>query len=126
MTFGDLRFYRFGVSEKYLILICSTGGLLIQARSQTVKSFFFNRKLIYFNSAHSNLYFPPHIVSCPPLLSLCCPSYSAFESLIPTVMTSSGTWRLCLQCPCCLLKDFATSCETIKSGDRVWCRLSSC
>lgn len=112
--------------EIYSVRICLTAGLQIQAGSPTAKSFFFNRNPIYFNSAHSNLYFPPHTVSCSPLLSLRCPSYSAFELLIPIVMTSSGTWRRCLQCSGCLLKDSATSGETIKSGDRACCWLSSC
>lgn len=58
---------------------------------------------------------PPQPSTLCPVLPCC---HSAvrltvhFEPLIPTVMTSSGTWRLCLQCPRCLLKDFATSCET--------------
>lgn len=39
---SNLHFYRLAVSERYSVHICSTGGLLIQARSQTGKSFFFD------------------------------------------------------------------------------------
>lgn len=70
--------------------------------------------------------FLPHTVSCPPPHCHSAVRLTVlFELLIPVVMTSSGTWRRCLQCSGCLVKDFATSCETIKSGDRAWCRLSS-
>lgn len=59
-------------------------------------------------------------LSWPPLLSLYCPSRGAFELFIPVVMTSSGTCRRRLRCPACLVKNFATSCETIKYSDRAW------
>lgn len=90
------------------------------------KVYALNRELIHFNSAHSNLYFLPPQCVASPLLSLCYPSCSASELLIPIIMTSSGTWRRCRQSPSCLVKDFATSCETIKSGDRACRRLSPC
>lgn len=70
-------------------------------------------QFIFFSPSHSVASSP----SVTPLSVL-----RRFELLIPIVTTSSGTRRRCLRWPGCSVKDFATSCETIKSSDRALCR----
>lgn len=56
--------------QRYCVHICSTGGLLIQARSQTVKSFFFNKSWSI-STLHIPIYiFPSHRVLSSPAVTL--------------------------------------------------------